>query len=57
MHVGITTGHGGFVQQYRKSQNSVTEIVDYSNNNLSHDETYPDFIIPSAQHIFRKKVK
>jgi ribose 5-phosphate isomerase RpiB len=57
MRVGIAADHGGLVQLNIKLQNCGAEIVDYSTYNLSSGEDYPDFIVPSAQHISRRKVK
>ena len=59
MRIGIATDHGGFglkeelVAQLRAAGH---EVVDFGAHTLSHDDDYPDFVVPLARAVVAQKV-
>jgi ribose 5-phosphate isomerase B len=59
MRIGIATDHGGFglkeelVAQLRAAGH---EVLDFGAHTLSHDDDYPDFVVPLARAVVAGKV-
>ena len=59
MRIGIATDHGGFglkeelVAQLRAAGH---EVLDFGAHTLSHDDDYPDFVVPLARAVAARKV-
>jgi ribose 5-phosphate isomerase B len=52
MRIGIATDHGGFglkINLVVRLRTAGHEVTDFGAHNMTHDDDYPDFVIPLAQ--------